>query len=522
MPNANFVHCGPRAAERKKCDRLLLRACGEFRGSPSREDPAVFTRKELHPILQEPELAHAPAGFSMLPRTLLPLKKLFWLIFGASLFFSGAAFAQSPVRRSFAKPVAFDRPSMAIGDYNIKLGPVAFKFSASLRSEFTDNANYASGGTGTSGASGGDLILSPSIGMSVAWQVTKLNTLHLSTSFGYSKYLNNPQFDSQNLNISPDSQLTFDVYTGDFRFRFFDAFSIQDDPMTEGALNNVGRFTRLNNTIGLSVLADLNQLLLGLGYQHSISNVLGAVSGTGQGSGTASDSTLNSLNHYSDTVQFTLLKPIISTTNAGFDVAADVTRYPDNPANDSFAARIAPFIETQVTRYTKLRASGGYQTHTYLTGGTATQVVLAPGVIVTTPTTVSQGTQGSIIFNVSVIHQLNRYYSDNLSIGQQTQTDALNQLSTTRYANYSSSWQITPLVGISTGLSFQDVTQTQTTTSGSLPANYQYFSGSLSTGYKVTKHLSASLAYQYTKKIANVADQGYTQNRISLLLTYDF
>ena len=457
----------------------------------------------------------------MLPQTLSSLKKLFSLILGVSLFLSGDVFAQAPVRRSFAKPVAFDRPTMGVGDYNVKLGPVLFKFSASLRTEFVDNVDLSSGTSG-GGGGGGDLLVTPSIGgdCGVAGDEAEHPALKRGSRLHQASQPSGVRWSGvQHLAGFADH---IRCVHGRFPDSVFDAFSIQNDPLGQSALNNVGSFSQLNNSIGVSVLWDLNQLLLGLGYQHSTTTALGAVSGNGQGAGTASDTALNSLNRYSDTVQFTVLKPIISTTNAGFDVAADVTRYPDNPANDSFAARIAPFIETQVTQYTKLRATGGYQTYTYLTGGTATQVVLAPGVIVTTPTTVSQGTQGSIIFNVSVIHQLNRYYSDNLSIGQQTQTDALNQLRTTRYANYSSSWQITPLVGISTGLSFQDVTQTQTTTSGSLPANYQYFSGSLSTGYKVTKHLSASLAYQYTKKLRMSLTRATRKIASLFFLTYDF
>jgi hypothetical protein len=425
--------------------------------------------------------------------------------------------AQAPIRRSFAKPIAFERSEGGLRDYNIKLGPVLFKFTASLRTEYNDNVGLS---TSSAGSAVSDFIINPSFSISASWQVTKLNTLQFSSSIGYSKYLNNSQFDSQNLTIAPDSRITFDLYTGDFRIRFFDSFSIQDDPIGEGSLNNVGRFTRLTNSIGVSVLWDLNQLLLGLGYQHTNIAALGAVSSGGQGNSTAPSSVLDTVNRESDTAQFTVLVPVLSTTTVGMDIAGDITRYPDNPANDSAAARIAPFIETQVTRYTKVRASVGYQLDSILNGGPVTQLVLAPGVILTTTTDVPKSTNGSLYYNVSVIHQLNRYYSDTLSFGQQTQNNILGQNTQVQSVNYSSAWQISPLISLRTSFSLQDVSQNAAGFGQAV--NYKYFSGSLSTGYRLTKNLSASVGYQFVRKFPNALDAGYNQNRVSLVFAYDF
>ena len=68
------------------------------------------------------------------------------------------------------------------------------------------------------------------------------NTLRFSTSVGYQKYLIHPQYDTGSVMVSPDSELAFDVYVGDFKINFHDQFSVQQDPASIGSLNNVVNF----------------------------------------------------------------------------------------------------------------------------------------------------------------------------------------------------------------------------------------------------------------------------------------
>jgi hypothetical protein len=54
----------------------------------------------------------------------------------------------------------------------------------------------------------------------------------------------------------------------DFRINIHDRMQLQQDPIQEGALSNVVNYGRFENTAGLSVLWDLNKLLLQVGYDH--------------------------------------------------------------------------------------------------------------------------------------------------------------------------------------------------------------------------------------------------------------
>jgi hypothetical protein len=153
------------------------------------------------------------------------------------------------------------RPSMARHEdntplpttYNMKVGPVLFDLTGSVDSEFNDNI-----GLNNTGAKS-DFLITPEVGLGIRWPVTETNTLALTTSLGYTRYLIHPQFSSDNILVAPNSELSFDVFVGDFKFNFHDAFSYEQDPVNEGDFSNVVTFDRFDNDAGVAVIWDLNQ-----------------------------------------------------------------------------------------------------------------------------------------------------------------------------------------------------------------------------------------------------------------------
>ena len=100
------------------------------------------------------------------------------------------------------------------------------------------------------------------------WPVTQLNTLRFDLGIGYSFYLDHSDANTDSVLIAPKSQLAFDIFVGDFRINLHDRFQLQQDPIQVGALSNVSDYGRFENTAGLSVLWDLNKVLLQVGYDH--------------------------------------------------------------------------------------------------------------------------------------------------------------------------------------------------------------------------------------------------------------
>ena len=176
----------------------------------------------------------------------------------------GNARAQDAVRPSLAGEAAAEarRQSIEHIPYNLLAGPIRFRFSATFGIEYNDNIDLADVHPEE------DVILRPQINMNAIWPITQLNTLRLDIGLGYSFYLDHSENDTDGLLIAPGTQLAFDIFVGDFRINFHDRMSLQEDPVSEIALSNVADYGRFENTVGVSVLWDLNKAVATLGYDH--------------------------------------------------------------------------------------------------------------------------------------------------------------------------------------------------------------------------------------------------------------
>ena len=237
--------------------------------------------------------------------------------------------------------------------YNVKAGPVLFRVDASLRTDYVDNVNLSSGKNGSPIES--DEIIAPTLGIDALWTITPLNTLHLHTTLGYTKYINNPRLDSSAVLVSPDSVLSFNIYTGDFKINLHEQFSYQEDPVGVGAVTNVEKFGRFTNDAGIGVLWDANDLIATLGYDHSDFIATGAVSSSGANVDTSS------LSYDVDEVTASTFFQFMSNLGGGLEATASYVSYRLGSQPDATRASIGPFVEFQLSRYTKIAASGGYQ-----------------------------------------------------------------------------------------------------------------------------------------------------------------
>jgi len=113
--------------------------------------------------------------------------RLLFLVLGLISFHllcTPQALAQESIRASLAgDQAAFARrPALSNAGYNLQLGPVLARFSASLGLEFNDNITLSQ----TNRES--DLIVRPSAEANLAWQVSELNALRLDLGIGYAAY----------------------------------------------------------------------------------------------------------------------------------------------------------------------------------------------------------------------------------------------------------------------------------------------------------------------------------------------
>ena len=291
-----------------------------------------------------------------------------WAVLLALFFALPIVRAQDAIRPSLAGEASAEsrRQSLDHIPYNLLMGPVRFRFSATAGLEYNDNVNVAEVNEQD------DFIFRPQVNLNALWPVTQLNTLRLDIGVGYAFYLDHSEYNTNALLLSPNSQLAFDVFVGDFRINFHDRFSLEQDPIGEPGLSNVADYGRFQNTAGVSVLWDLNKAVVTFGYDHYTF--------------IATNDDFDYLDRNAEMLNASISFAATSTTGIGLEGSYVFNRYDQDVLNDSNTYNIGAFVETQLTNYLRLRLAGGYQSiefdgDTVVLGGVSMEL-LAVGPVV--------------------------------------------------------------------------------------------------------------------------------------------
>jgi hypothetical protein len=392
--------------------------------------------------------------------------------------------AQDAVRPSLAGEASAEARRQSIDriPYNLLAGPIRFRFSTTFGVEYNDNINLSEVNEQS------DVILRPQFNMNALWPVTQLNTLRLNLGVGYAFYLDHSDANTNSILVTPGSQLAFDIYVSDFRINFHDRFSVQQDPIGQIALSNVVDYGRFQNTAGVSVLWDLNTVVLTLGYDH-----YNYVSTT---------SRFDYLDRSAEQLTASADFAVSSTTGVGLESSLVWNTYDQNVLDDSTTINIGAFVETQVTNNLKFRLAGGYQSINFDDTG----LILNPEDL------------NDYYANLLLSHRLNGSISQTIAAGHESQLGINSNFITLNYVRHTITWNIFRDTLLSTEFFYEDAEDG----GGGLNEQANRYGGAITVGYQFTQHVTLGARYQYTQKDSNIPFRSYEQNRISVDGTYSF
>ena len=384
----------------------------------------------------------------------------------------------------------------------MEAGPIRFRIGASVGVEYNDNIRYAEVNEQD------DIIITPNVSIDAIWPVTQLNTLRLDLGLGYSFYLDHPHDDTNGVLISPKSQIAFDIFVSDFRINIHDKMQLQQDPVAEGAISNVANYGRFENTAGLSVLWDLNKLLLDVGYDH-----YNFVSTT---------SAFDYLNRNSEIVYGSLAVIVTPTITVGPEGNAVFTTFDQNILNNNKDYSVGGFVEAELTNNLKVRAAGGYQWIDF--DNNFVTFVLGPFAFIVP----DNKNLEDYYVNGLIGHRINAQLSQTLSAGHENQLGVNSNYITLNYVRHTLSWNLIRNVLLSTEFFYEDAKESGGFAGFFSPVplgkgeHFQRIGGAITLGYQLTPHVTLGLRYQGTSKDSDLLLRDYNQNRISVDGTYSF
>jgi hypothetical protein len=393
--------------------------------------------------------------------------------------------SQDAVRPSLAGEMTSEarRQDIEHIPYNLLVGPVRFRVSATVGFEYNDNINLSQHDEKQD-----DFIFRPQVNFDALWPITQLNTLRFDLGIGYSVYFQHPSNDTNGILITPGSQLAFDIFVGDFRINIHDRMSLQQDPITEAQLSNTANYGRFENTAGISVLWDLNKVLATIGYDHY--NFV------------ATESEFDYLNRNAEIVSGSLSLAATSTTNVGVEGNAVFSRYDQNVLNNSEDYSVGGFVETQLGSYLKVRGAAGYQWIDFDNNGLVGD----------------QNNLSDYYANILISHRLNAVLSQSVSAGHENQLGVDSNYITLNYIRHTITWNVIRNTLLTTEFFYEDGDDS----GGFIDERFQRVGAAGTVGFQLTPHITLGLRYQYTQKDSNVPGRNYIQNRVSVDGTYSF
>jgi hypothetical protein len=420
--------------------------------------------------------------------------------------------AQDAIRPSLAGEAAAEARRQSIDKipYNLQLGPMKLRFSATLGFEYNDNVNLAEDASAVFLTASGpilitteqqsDFIIRPQVNLNALWPITQLNTLKFDIGIGYAFYMDHSDYNTNGVLVTPGSQLAFDIFVGDFRINLHDRFSVEQDPVAEISLSNVADYGRFQNTAGISVLWDLNAAVVTLGYDHY--NFI------------STTDLFEYLDRNAEMFNGSIAFTPNSTMSVGLEGAYVDTYYDQNVLNDSQTYSAGVFLETQITSFVKLRVAGGYQHIDFDNTGLVND----------------SSNLEDYYANALLSHRVNSVLTHSISAGHETQLGINSNYVTLNYVRHNANWNILYHTLLSTELFYEDADDSAAAVgvpglpffNPFLSEHMHRYGGALSLGYQLTPHVTLGFRYQYTQKDSDQLLRDYSQNRVSVDGTYSF
>lgn len=392
--------------------------------------------------------------------------------------------AQEALRNSLAGEAAAraSRREAFSDAYTWKTGEFRLLATPSLSLRWNDNVLLGRG------AAEDDLILQPTLNLSASYPVTRRNLLHLNLGVGYTKYLNHDELSRMYLHSG--SQIGFDIMIHDFWINLHDRFSYSQDSAQEAAVANTGSYGQFNNSAGLSVTWNLNDVTLNLGYDHQ--------------------------NNFStsDDFQQTDRTSELFVTRAGFRVhprltagvegTASLISYDQELLNDSLGYSGGVYAEWNPSEFFSVQPRFGYSIYSFDQTSSVTPAE----------------DMNAWYAGLTVSHAITDYVTYALSAGRELRLGIQSDAIESWYVRPSATWSVFKDVGVTTSFSYEHGTQGGGKLPGFPGETYDWFTGGLTLSYAPTKRLRVSLDYRLTVRTSDGASRGYTQNQVGVHLTY--
>lgn len=375
----------------------------------------------------------------------------------------------------------------------VPLGAGGLNFSAGLKAVYVDNVFLTKDDTRD------DFILVPECDVAGFFPVGQFNSINFDVGLAYYEYLRNTRLNTGTPLINPNTDLAFNLRSGDFRVKFSERFSYQENPVYDTGgeffnLFNTALFSRYFNRVGALVTWDQNKLVMSAGYFHE--NLW------------SESSVFNYVDHSSEIFSADAMLSTSKELAVGLESAGSINDFDNRQDNNTWRARVGPVLRFTPSQFITVRMGAGYERIEY-DSSNASALGLKP--------------DNTFYAYADVEHTINQFLRHSLTVSHDNQLgfNAANLEGTS--LSYSLSWSprkhltVSPLASIN----FYDESF------GSATANlfheeFTYYRFGLNAQYELSRHWHVNAGWTYRLKDSDTESHGYSQNEAFVEVGYQF
>jgi len=394
------------------------------------------------------------------------------------------ATAQEALRTSLAGDAAAEarRLQFESRPYTIKSGDFKLLVVPSFRVEWNDNVNISR--TNAQQA----VILSPELQLNASYPVTQDNLLSLNVGGGYQQYLEHNSYSTWYLRSG--TELSFDIYVKDFWFNLHDRVAYIQDTSQNPELSGTATYATVNNTAGFSATWDLNEMTLSSGYDHQ--NIF---------------STSQQYDSQDSAAEMVFVRAgfdVYTGVTTGIEGTAAHTTYDQKVLNNNDAYSAGLYADWELGKYFHIKPRGGYTTILFEQ----------------TSQSIQTSDLNSWYADLTIIHQVTDAINYNFSAGHEVQAGIESDVVEDWYVRPAIQWNLIKDLTLKTSVSYQYGQQGVGNEAGNLSEHYNWLGTDMGISCPILKKLSLGLNYRLTLRSSDIASDEYTQNVVSLTLTY--
>lgn len=350
-----------------------------------------------------------------------------------------------------------------------------------------------------------DVILQPGLSFGLKWQINEDNELDANLGLEYWYYLTENDLNdfSNQVGVTPDTELSFRVLVGDVTLRFYDRLQYSFDAADSVVVNEkTGKvtdrdpeaFNRFRNILGVQTEWFIGETVFSA--QLSREDVY------------SPEDIFEYVNRYEYKAALNIERDLAANFTTGLGISYATVDFDLDVNNDGDTFTLGPWVEWQLTNVIDLYAGLAYNDYDFDSGALTDNSTFFG----------DDSKEEDYTWMLRLRHTANDVFKHQMEWYRAISVSNTANFNTIDGLRYSFTYEVTSRIQLDGAVGYEE----NESSGGLLNDDFDRWIYGLSTEVVLGPQLTADIGYRYIDKNSSASFQSYEQNQFRIFLKYDF